>query len=1179
MARIKSSYRTNAEFERLGFRFNDIEEAMLNMSDDMGMMTGNTLLAPEPNLPFKLAEEPDVDGIFPTFAIKVPAQTEVIRVQLIRKSDNVKLSTDADDAAAIARARRRIFAFRFEVSEDEAANGVVERRTDKPIKRRKAASKNQIQLIRLIALNDKDAFAKNPDSNPFEVTNSLAVGDQIFPALIVREQYDSLDSGHMPNETIMMDADKRFFNIGTSVAGPSKPATDKIIGNKVNLETQASDAKVTFKVEANANNNGSASDVSFEAAGYNEAYIVLQRINVDGTPDSTSGGENDEPLKFGGPIENTDQTFVLIDAILPLGARFKWKANVVGNGVKKERATPDMAVTFYAGGTPPTAGIPELSAFTIATGETDNGFTEVTVTITQPNAPALPVLLKRLQFFKTNPSGTKKLVKKIPLLDEEGVFVAGASTTFTEQIKHKKNLTGIAFDATVIGINHTTAVPIQRNASPVMGNSTFTVKPTAPAASLVVTVPDSDTDEAGDSYADFTVGASAADPTKTFADVGTDTIFIALRKFSGTGAVDDDPDDNRIVKYPFPIEDLNVTQVTCRVRGLKTGRRYRWPRNIASNSGAIVKSDTVQVEFRAGQMALDLLNVTISIVSITQEDGNFVVRVRIQQAAAPAQPVLLRAVSLFKDKGQGFVEIANSKVRIKDKPEFQVAGANQTLDIEINALKNTTTQLRARVVAVGGATKDSASVPAAAIGGLPPTMQPSPPQTGDIIINTVQADISTGIALVSIRVFATWQRATTGQGGTGPGGSLSFNDVGADDAGVVIVDGVSFVNDQVFRAGNLDGTQNSTDIVCELVIGKSYAIKRTVTYREGVAIRSQVTNLGFVAGGRAGVNGFPGLSFSLALFPVLNGQGQTDNTQAEAQITIVQPNQASGGPYLLKAFEIERRRNMDGPYKLVLPRERILDDLSLQTSGTKVLSRIVPLPRNGTFEFRARLIGLGDGVGGGNVRLETFPPVTMLSPADQAATDPGRPQYSGQRTDGQPNSSPFVIPRLIVKYRPTGIRVRCNLPDINMLTHKVCYMSFRFDTRPSGFLIRYFFNPLTGSFIQSNFLVFPDPEYSIDVGKSLAEFFPEQRPVITGSPPTASFDMANGGRGDIPTEIANNLLTAYNNSQQADLTVILSTVNRFNSSESLSSVVVTSTSIPFPFLPSMMQIGMTGTVT
>lgn len=1173
MARVKSGTRTNADFERLGFKFNDIEQAMLSMSNDMGMLTSNTLLTPEPGIPFKLAEEPDVDGIFPTFVIKVPAQTEVVRCQLIRKSDNVKLATDASDEAAIARARRKIFAFRFEVSEDEAQNGTVERRTDKPIKRRKNPAKNQLQLIRLIALNDKDAFAKNPDANPFEVTTPLSVGQQIFPALVVRDKYDSLDSGHMPDEPIMMDADKRYFNIGTSVAGPSKPALDKIVSNTINLETpQTGDVKTTFRIEANANNNGSANDVSFETAGYNEATVVLQRINPNGTPDP--GGVLTFPLA----IEDTDQTFVLIDAILPLGARFKWRRNTVGNGTKKEPAVPDMDVVFFAGGQPPTAGIPELQAFTIAVGETDGGFTEVAVQIVQKAAPNLPALLKRIQIFKTNPGGTKKFAGKLPLLDEETVFIAGKTSTFFFQVKHKKNLTGIRFDATLIGINHTEALPITRDASPFMGDSIFAGKPTAPNLNLLVTAPDTDTDNANDSYADFTVGASATDATKTFADVGTDTIFIALRKFNGQS--DDDPDDNRIKKEPFPVEDLNATQIVCRVRNLRTGVRYRWPRNIASNSGAIIKSDTVQVEFRAGQMLVDPVNVTISIVSITQEDGNFVVRVRIQQAAAPTMPALLRLVSLFKDRnnGQGFVEIANSRVRIKDNPLFQVAGANQTLDIEINALKNTTAQLRARVTAVGGLTKDSVAVPAIATGGQPPTTLPSIPQAGDIIVNTVQADSSTGIAIVVFRVFASWMRALTGQGGTGQGGSINFNDVSADEAAVVISD-ASGGQGQEFKAADFDPTQNFADVSAELTIGKAYLYRRNITFRAGVPAKSTAANIPFTAGGRISATNLSELTgVSIQLFQVLDANNQVDNKQVDAQVNFTQPVL----PVLIKRIEFYKKRNNDAAFKLV-GGERLLDDISYQQAGSKSFNKPIQVPANATFNIQAIIIGLGD-TPTTPVR-RTVGPTNAVMPADAGNNDTARPQWGGAPVFPQQTLS-TTVPNMRVRYSNNSIiKIKANLPDKQVKSLITCRVAFEFIVQvlvgipPNQQVVTriYTWNPETNEFFMGqagfttdfgqngspNVLRF-NPTYFIDIGKGINAAFSVDKPTVSGSPPSATI----ASFGDIPPTIVNDLLVAFNNGLLRYLQIRAVVINNFDpTSEQASSVGVLSepSRINFPF--------------
>jgi len=949
--------------------------------------------------------------------------------------------------------------------------------------------------------------------------------------------------------------------------------------NDVNLETQAADARVQFKVFAAVDANGLPDmTLTFADLDINEVYIGL-RVFGD-TPDTT--GDTAEPMRPGGAVSDKTKPFTIVEVILPLAKRYLWTRNITRNASGKEFNIPGTPVDFYAGGDIATTGMPEFSGgttdtptgglFTIAAVQLDNAHTEVQVRVKQRGASQLAILLKRILLFKTIPSGTQKNIETIKLLDEESVFVRTADVTFIREIKHVANKTGIMYGARMIGVGHTVALPIQRDASMAMADSTFSIAPSAPAVGLFATAPDSDTDEANDSFADFTIFASATNPSATFADTGANIVYVVLRKFSGTGASDDDINDNRLPKYPFPIEDLNVTNVVCRVRNLKTGRQYVWQRNISERAGSIVKSVTgTTFTFRAGSMIIDPASVTISIVSITQVGTSFVVRVRIIQTT---MPVLLRSVSLFKDKndGQGFIEIANSKVRIKDKPEFQIALANQTLDIEINALKNTTVSLRARVTAVGGLSKDSTAVPGVATGGSPPTMQPSFPMAADIVLNTVQADISTGIAIVTFRIFASWMRATTGQGGTGPGGSISFNDVSADAAAAVIADAMTSGQGQEFKAADFDPTQNFADVTAEFTIGKAYLYRRNITFREGVPSKSQITNVNFNAGGRAGVNGFPGLTFTLALAQVLDSSGGIDNTQVEAQLNITQP----ASPYLLKAFEIERKRNiLDSVYKLVIPRERILDDITYQTTGVKpTISRIIPIPKKGTYNVRARLIGLGDGVGGGPVRLDSNI-VNSTTLDNPGATDPGRPQYSGQ-TVPPPNTG-SLTPRLRAQWRKQAITIKCNLPDVNMLTHITCYASFEFQSRPFGSLVRQFWNPDTGENFQGFGLIFPDPVFHIDLGKTLKTGFDVERPLISSPSPPATYTNpdASGNPGDLPLAIASNLLASFNAGfgSSTVLIITLITMNRFNPGVPLSSVIsVLAESIPFPFDPKNMQL-------
>lgn len=1016
--RVKRNALTNPDFERLGYEIEDVRQAVSNLSNTMMMDNmGNSIDTPEPEIPFRIFERLDVDGPHETFGIKVPEATRNLRVLLINYADNRKKSTDADDASAILRARRKVKHFRFTVSEDEATNGTLERETDTPLKKKKNNTDNRWQLIRLVALNDTGAFAFNPDDNPFNATGPFNVGDQIFPALVVRNQYDSGDTGHNPGDTITDDNDQRFFNVGTAVLGPSAPAANLIVGNAVNLETQAADAKVTFKIWANSANNGSGTDVSFEDAGFNEAHIVLQRINLDGSADPASGGTNDEPLKFGGPIGDVSQTFILIDANLPLGARFKWKKNTLGNGHVKVPATPPSDVTFYAGGNPPTAGIPELTAFTISATQIDNAHTEVIITLTQP---ATPVLLKRIQLFKTLPSGTKKLIEKIPLLDEESVFVASASTQFVRELKHKANLTGIKYDATVIGINHTTAVPIKRDATQATADSTFSVAPSGPDATRLSTAPDDDTGDGNDAYADFTVFASGADSSKTFADTGCDHIAIVLRK--NNSAADDDPDDARIPKYIFPIEDPTVTNAVFRVRGLHLGRQYIWRKVIGIRSGINIKV-VGSVSFRAGQMALSPANVDLSLVALPENKRNAKLSFYVGNQASPA--VLLKNVEIWQDigDGAGFQEIRQR--RLKDRSEFQQprqtgtgtissVSASQTVNgsgtsfttqlaagyiiiangqvrviqqitsatslltdqpfspaisagtafafvaatarahFKVHIPPMKTVQYFARLRAVGNLTKDSATITQNGMGvPEPPTDLPTIPAATEIVANTVIGDMTHGHARVTFRVYADWSKTKT------------FDQVMADSAYVVIIDSTDGATSERYKIGGViqDTTQTFVDIEATvLTAGKSYKWRKNITTRNGAPAKSQNGDVAFTAGGSVGTAGLPELTnVTFTLNPVLDAAGVADSRHLDAILMFTQPNPQ----ILIKRVKVEK--SINGGTFMEAKARRLLDEPAYQTPGAvpPVLFQISH-PKNSSVSVRCTIIAVG-----GNTRVLT----------------------------------------------------------------------------------------------------------------------------------------------------------------------------------------------------------------
>lgn len=1157
--RTQSEIRTNASFEVLTQEIGRFRKQLKTIMSAMGqnMPVVSMVTEAEASIPFKIGQEGDGGNIFVTVAILVPGDAFKVRVQLISKRQNSILSGETEDQA-ITRAKAHILPFTIPISNLEREMGICIQNIGPFRYKENNPERNQYQLLRLVTVSQmENAVSFNPDEDPTDT----------FPFTAFKVRNDGAN-----------DSENAYFTIddGAIATKPSRPELQYIVSNQANTETVLNDSRTRFKVFAGVDAMGNPDmNLTFDLLDIDTCNIGLRPFTD--TPDSM--GDTEEPMKPGGPITDRTKPFTLIDAILPLGSRWLWTRNITRNQGGKQLAIASPPIEFYAGGNPATAGIPELTpngmngspAFTISSvTQQDGNHTRIEITLTQPTP--IPILFKRIDIFKTLPAGTRKKVDKRDLLVEEDVFVAGATTVFVFEVKHQANKTGIMYDAEIVAINSTRAVPIKRSAAQASGNSTFNGIPSAPALALLQTGADAETSEANDSFSDHTIQASATDPTATFRSLGTDILYVVLRKVNN--ATDDDPDDARVKKEPFPIEDgeLDATSKICRVRGLKTGRQYQWARNLAGRSGVTVRSAIgTSVSFRAGQMIVDPTNLGLSFTVTQEAKRNFLVRVTVTQTT-PA--VLLRNLIIFKDKrnGQGFKEI--DRTVIKDRPEFQVAGMAATFDFELHARPGTTIDIKIRATAVGGQFKEVTMLNVGAVdSNEPPTMQPSPPMTGDIILNTIFGDTSNGKALVSVRVFASWMRATTGQGGTGPGGSISFNDVGADTAAALIVDGDTFLNPQQFEAGNFDPTQNSTDIVFELSLGKSYAFSRAITRRSGTPSRSSVNNIVFSAGGRVSATGLSELtSVSLTLTQVLNGAGQADNKQVEATCNFTQP----ATPVLLKRIEFYKRNTPAGQFKLVSG-ESLKDDFSYNLAGSKSYTISIPVPANTTFAIQCVLIGIGD-TPSMSVR-RTVGPTSMVNPPDTSTEDTARPQWGGFPAMGQSTLSTSV-PRMRVKYgNPGTITVKANLPDKQVRSLITCKVAFEFICAPGGIGKVYTWNPETGVFFQGtagfitdfgslgqpNVLRF-DPLYYIDIGKAISSAFVIDKPTITGSPPSAS--IIPGEAGDIPSTILADLLTAFNGGNIAYLQARVVVINNLvPTSEQQSSIglLCQPTSINFPF--------------
>lgn len=863
------------------------------MLANMGMTARGRLDTPQAAIPHLIAQRSQGSLVYPTVKFLIPTLTEELRALYIDKAENQILSGETE-AQAKARAQSAVAGtilgagatYRISVAENNQAAGFIEAEIG-PVKPKGDGTARQIQLIRIVALDDRTAFAKNPDQNPF-------TGDVFpFPAILVRDKYDIYDTGKMPGSDITVDADKFYFNVGPSIDTPSGPLSANIVGNTVNVETGVKgDCKTSFKVQASAVDPTR----TFQQTGARKFEIRLKKFS-----EADSAGDDEGPITATGEVMDPSQTFIIIDKILELGERYKWKAVVATNGEDKIVVRPSQVVDFFGGGSPATAGIPEIKAFTLSVAPLDNFRVEATITIEQyangqplapPPSPQLfATLLKRATIGIKKRNGNLVVEKKIPLLDEEGVFIQGASVSFTRRIHIESNRQAAEVSAELFAINHTPAVPIKRTAT-AAGDSDLNVKPSDPAPGLIFTAPDDDTVDGDDAFADFTVSLV---PPQTFADAQIDTIGIRLRKTSGMS--DDDPDDNRrkLDKFPIEPEQQGLMEAVFRIRNLKYGRRYFWVRNVAFRNGvngARSRSLKVNVPFRAGLALQDPSGISISGTASPFKKRNADIFITLVQTTPP---VFLKNIQIFQDlnDGLGFPVEPLRVINVKDNPKFQVAGGTITIKRRVEIPPGVTgIRYFLRAVAVGGLSKDSAPFTQSAAGGPEaPTDLPSVPTPADIIFNGINQDVGMGSAKVTVRIAAEWNRIKT------------FAQVLADSARFILTDPGDAANPSMERYPSPKATPDPTATTVDiefpsLVAGKQYLLKRNITYRNGVPAKSQISNVAFVAGGPIGTTGSPGLpelsDLSVTLQQIMSDGNKPDSRSAEYILRFTQAKTQTG---------------------------------------------------------------------------------------------------------------------------------------------------------------------------------------------------------------------------------------------------------------------------------------------
>lgn len=1110
----KGDYSKTAE--AIAIRIGALEDNIASMTTRMKRMesgVGGNLGAPQVNLPYKIDEDIDGDGIVPIVSVNLPPDTRSLITLMIRKIDN-EVKQGETTQQAIDRASQRIVRWENEMTETQTMNkrfiGRLEGR--KPLRPKENADKNKYQLLRLIAIDDQGRKGKNPMDSPFDVFP--------FQALQVRS-----DGGS--------DENNRFFIIGDAIsAGPSPPAANLIVANKVDPTTSQADGIITFKVFfSNADNTKTAEDLDID-----ECFVKVKPFS-----DSDANTSNDDKYTFGGPIIDKTKTFALIDVVQPLGTHLKWTANLTKNSAGKKVARPAAVVDIYAGGAAGTAGIPELETFTIAATPRNATHTLLTATIKQfANDMSHPyaVLLKRLIFtVQEETNGPVEREKKISLVDEENVFVQGATTTFQRKVQHRQGLSNITFGALLFAINSTDALPITRTATPATGGSILTARPTDPSALNFATGADDMTAE-NDAFADFTVGTLNAGGTPvTFRSQNIDTILIKLRRKKGDdGSPDDagdDPDDSRLPTYMFPVEDPDAMTQICRVRDLAYGKRYRWRKNALLSMGQISFSTGAALNFRAGLALADPMDIALVSFQLTEIDEKHSRIIVTLRQTSPA--VALKNIEIHQKLPSETTFDEIQQKALQSKPEAQVANGTFSVRFKVPHPKRTSgIQYNVVVRAVGNLTKTFGPFSQSTGDGKPAfsgQLVPAVPMAADIITNQIQAGSDPAMpgAEVVVRVFASNARAASA-GGSGAGGVITFGDTNTSSITIIISvqTDVSEAKKIPFSIDIPDLTQHFVDVSLPgLAFGDNYAIRRYIA-SNGSGNSTQQGTVWFRAGGSIDLT-----NVLVAIESITNVTGDSRLTVATVRVSQPQaPNPAR--TVFLKNLQIERAQapNITTFRRLDDSRVVLRDDADLfMDRATKTFDINVKHKKNTQISIRPIVKGVRGATGGNNGADEVLgATVTFTSGDEDSFTDTDKPRYVGGRQ-----------PDLVFRWKnvnsngSSGMKFRLRKPNANMKTFESIFAEFTFTTVPSANgVFTYDWNPLTGEFSSSPG-VFLEPPFYLELGDQFLGFIPAEKPASTINNCPGNPSLADPG--DIPLTIANNLAFAACNGGIATLVV------------------------------------------
>lgn len=185
--------------EVLSIQIGEASDRIDALTDQMNSVVKvGKITAPAPKIPFKTFERKTPEGILITVHGECATTTQSIKVILIRMSRNKQimingvLETVSEAVDRIQRESKHL-TFELAVDENQAAAQFFLGEIG-PLEPKKDDDDNKFQLLRLIAFDEKTAFAKNPAKNPFSAT-TLVTAPITGPGAVLGTGAGTLSAG------------------------------------------------------------------------------------------------------------------------------------------------------------------------------------------------------------------------------------------------------------------------------------------------------------------------------------------------------------------------------------------------------------------------------------------------------------------------------------------------------------------------------------------------------------------------------------------------------------------------------------------------------------------------------------------------------------------------------------------------------------------------------------------------------------------------------------------------------------------------------------------------------------------------------------------------------------------------------------------------------------------------